>query len=59
MKNTKRNPLLALVVGIPLASVLFGAVMFYFALTSSDYSIEKQAEGAPLSKTSWRVDENP
>ncbi len=52
-----RNPMLALVIGIPLASVIFGALMFYFALTSTDRSI--QPEEAPMSKTSWRAAEEP
>ncbi len=52
------NKMLALVVGIPLASVLFGVVMFYFALTSSDSVV---AGDQPLSKTSWRstVEQTP
>ena len=49
--KTPFNKMLALVVGIPLASVLFGIVMFYFALTSSDSVV---AGDQPLSKTSWR-----
>jgi hypothetical protein len=44
--------MIALVICIPLASVCFGGVMFYFAYTSSDQSI---LDGqAPMSKTSWR-----
>ncbi len=46
------NKMLALVIGIPLASVLFGIVMFYFALTSTDSVV---AGDQPLSKTSWRT----
>ena len=45
--------MLALVVCIPLASVMFGGVMLYFALTSNDTDVLEQA--APLSKTSWRA----
>ena len=48
--------MLALVIGIPLASVLFGGLMFYFAFTSTDVDVLEQA--APLSKTSWRIN-NP
>ena len=53
MTSTKapKNKMLALVIGIPLASVLFGIVMFYFALTSTDSVVSGDQ---PLSKTSWR-----
>jgi|GEM_PF-4671220 len=44
--------MIALVICIPLASVCFGGVMFYFAFTSSDQSILD--DQAPMSKTSWR-----
>ncbi len=44
--------MIALVICIPLASVCFGGVMFYFAYTSSDQSILD--DQAPMSKTSWR-----
>ncbi len=56
-RRKDRNPMLALVIGIPLASVVFGALMFYFALTSTDSSI--LVEDAPMSKTSWRAAEEP
>ena len=56
-RSKERNPMLALVIGIPLASVVFGALMFYFALTSTDSSI--LVEEAPMSKTSWRAPEDP
>ena len=44
--------MIALVVCIPLASVMFGGVMAYFALTSNDTDVLEQAK--PLSKMSWR-----
>ena len=44
--------MIALVICIPLASVCFGGVMFYFAYTSSDQSMLD--DQAPMSKTSWR-----
>ena len=52
-----KHRMLALVIGIPLASVIFGVVMFYFALTSSDRNL--LLDDAPLSKTSWRALEEP
>jgi hypothetical protein len=51
--NTKKL-MLALVICIPLASVAFGCVMFYFAFTSTDDNVFDQQ--APLSKTSWRTE---
>jgi hypothetical protein len=51
--NTKKF-MLALIICIPLASVAFGSVMFYFAFTSSDENVYDQQ--APLSKTSWRTE---
>ena len=45
--------MIALVICIPLASVIFGGVMFYFAFTSNDQSVFDGQ--APLSKTSWRT----
>ena len=47
-----KRPMLILIIGIPLASIMFGAVMFYFAFTSTDRDVSK--DGAPMSKTSWR-----
>lgn len=44
--------MIALVICIPLASVCFGGVMFYFAFTSNDQSVLD--DQAPMSKTSWR-----
>jgi hypothetical protein len=44
--------MLALIIGIPCASIVFGVVMFYFAFTSADRDVLQDA--APLSKTSWR-----
>ncbi len=52
MRKAPFNKMIALVVGIPLASVLFGIVMFYFALTSTDSVVTGDQ---PLSKTSWRA----
>ncbi|XOV83356.1 MAG: hypothetical protein ACFHXK_21215 [bacterium] len=44
--------MIALVICIPLASVCFGGVMFYFAFTSNDTNV---LDGqAPMSKTSWK-----
>lgn len=55
--NMKRF-MIALVICIPLASVAFGTVMFYFAFTSSDENVFDQQ--APLSKTSWQTaDDEP
>ena len=54
--NTPFNKMVALVIGIPLASVLFGIVMFYFALTSTDSVVTGDQ---PLSKTSWRTAVEP
>ncbi len=48
--------MIALVVCIPLASVMFGGVMLYFALTSNDTDVLEQAK--PLSKMSWREAES-
>ena len=45
------NKMLALVIGIPLASVLLGIVLFYFAVTTTDSVVSGDT---PLSKTSWR-----
>ena len=54
--------MLSLVIGIPLTSILFGSLMFYFAFTSTDSDVRKDVRGdvleqaAPLSKTSWRTE---
>ena len=62
--------MLSLVIGIPLASILFGSLMFYFAFTSTDSDVRKDVredvrdraledvleQAAPLSKTSWRTE---
>jgi len=49
--------MLSLVIGIPLTSVLFGCLMFYFAFTSTDSDVLQGVpeQAAPLSKTSWRT----
>ena len=44
--------MLTLIICLPLASVVFGGVMLYFALNSSDVNVLE--DGAPLSKTSWK-----
>ncbi len=41
-----------LLISIPLASVLMGAVMLYFALQSPVGT--SQLDSAPLTKTSWQ-----
>ena len=48
--------MLALIICIPLASVVFGGVMAYFAFSGDDESVHGQ--DAPLSKTSWRETES-
>lgn len=54
--------MLSLVIGIPLASILFGSLMFYFAFTSTDSDVRESVredvleQAAPLSKTSWRTE---
>ena len=50
-----RKWMLVLIVCLPLASVAFGGVMFYFALNTSDSNV--MADGAPMSKVSWRSSE--
>jgi len=45
--------MLTLIICLPLASVAFGGVMLYFALNSNDINVLE--DGAPLSKTSWRA----
>ena len=42
-----------LLIGIPLTSVLLGAVTLYFAFTTTDRDVRLQ-ELAPMSKTSWQ-----
>ena len=49
--------MLILIVSIPLASVVFGGVMMYFAFTGADQSVVE--DGAPMSKTSWRKQVEP
>ena len=49
--------MLILIVCIPLASVVFGGVMMYFAFTGSDQDVLQ--DGAPMSKTSWRKQVEP
>jgi hypothetical protein len=58
-ENTPRSSggrkvgMLYLLIGIPLTSVLMGAVTLYFAFTSTDRDVRLQ-EAAPMSKTSWQ-----
>ena len=47
--------MIGLVLCIPLASVVLGAVMIYLAVHSPDADIE--ATDTPLSKTSWRQEQ--
>lgn len=48
-----KNRMLLLVAGIPMASILLGMVLLYFAVTGSD-SVISTNETA-LSKTSWQT----
>ena len=48
-----KNRMLLLVAGIPMASILLGLVMLYFAMTGND-SVVSTDETA-LSKTSWQT----
>ena len=48
-----KHRLLLLIICIPLASVAFGGVMFYFAYNTPDSQVS--AAGQPLSKTSWQA----
>lgn len=50
--STSRPPLLILIVGLPLLSVLVGALIFYLAHQSSDTRVVTPA--AELNKTSWQ-----
>ena len=52
MKHVPIMPLIS----IPLASVLMGAVMLYFALHSPVGT--SQLDSAPLTKTSWQQTED-
>ncbi len=47
--------MLALVIGIPLASVASGGVLLYFALNSNDVNVFEDAKA--LSKTSWHEED--
>lgn len=50
-----RTPALALVIGIPILSVLVGGTMLYLAISTSDPAGNVVApDQAPMSKTSWR-----
>ena len=48
-----KHRLLLLIICIPLASVAFGGVMFYFAHNTPDRHVS--ATEQPLSKTSWQA----
>lgn len=56
LRKLLNTPALALVIGIPILSVVVGATMFYLAISSADPdgSVIITSEQAPLSKTSWR-----
>lgn len=47
-----KRGVLYLVIGIPLAAVLMGAVTLYVAFSNPDPGVQQDA--VPLSKTSWR-----
>ena len=55
---SKKVGMVYLLIGIPLTSVLLGAVTLYFAFTTTDRDVRLQ-NLAPMSKTSWQevVDE--
>lgn len=48
-----KRVMVALVICIPLASVIFGGVMLYFATHTGDDHVV--LENAPMSKTSWKA----
>jgi|GEM_PF-6559300 len=48
----KRNGIIYLLIAIPVASLLMGAVSLYVAFEQGDAAINTGA--APLSKTSWQ-----
>lgn len=50
-----KNKLLCLVVGIPLASVVFGVAMLFLALSFNDQDVQEVQK--PLSKMSWRAND--
>ena len=50
---SKKVGMVYLLIGIPLTSVLLGAVTLYFAFTTTDRDVRLQ-NLAPMSKTSWQ-----
>jgi hypothetical protein len=52
-KPQKRNGMLYLIIGIPGAAVLMGAVALYLAVSQPDPGVRQ--DGVPLSKTSWQT----
>ena len=52
-----KRGVLYLLIALPLASVLMGAISFYIAFSDPDPVIEQSAR--VLGKTSWQSDEPP
>ena len=44
--------MLALIISLPLASVAFGGVMLYFAISTNDVDVLEASQ--PMSKVSWK-----
>lgn len=61
LETLRRTPALALAIAIPMLSVIVGAIMLYLAISTSGnaQAIQHAPTEAPLSKTSWRGDEDP
>lgn len=55
MKRSAKNAALYLIIGIPAAAVLMGAVTLYIAFSNADPGVH--IERAPMSKTSWQETE--
>ena len=51
----KRVPIIVLLIAIPAAAVVMGAITMYLAFQGPNQEVLK--DGAPLSKTSWRGEE--
>lgn len=51
--GARKPAMIYLLIGIPLTSVLLGAVTLYLAFSTTDRDVRLQ-ELAPLSKTSWQ-----
>jgi len=52
-----KRVMIALIIAIPVASIIFGGVMLYFATHTDDDNVV--LERAPLSKTSWKPSAAP